>query len=127
MSIELKEWLNSINYSKKNIMITDEDEKDYSPFIINKCMSAHIDSLFPSNEMNMYYGLDNRLQYDYYINMIRKKKRFATWLKYNPDSRLSLIKEYYNYSDRKAREVLDLITPEQFKYIEKSLYKGGRC
>jgi hypothetical protein len=127
MSIELKEWLNSINHSKKNIMITDEDEKEYVPFVINKCMSAHIDSLFQANEMNLYWGLDKKLQYDYYVNVIRKKKRFAPWLKYKPDSRISLIKEYYNYSDRKAREVLDLITPEQFEHIEKSLYKGGKC
>jgi len=82
MKIELKDWLNSINQTKKNIM--DEDSSsitDYAPYIINRCLSGHIDCLMYSNEMNKYSSLDKKLQYDFFINIIRKKKRFSPWLK----------------------------------------------
>ena len=76
--MELKDWLNSINQTKKNLI--DEDplvEKDYPPYIINRCFSGHLDAILFANEMNKYNFLPKRMQYDFYINTLRTKKRFS--------------------------------------------------
>ena len=80
--MELKDWLNSINVTKKNLI--DEDpsiEKDYPPYIINRCFSGHLDAIMFANEMNMYSFLPKKMQYDFFINILRTKKRFSPWLR----------------------------------------------
>ena len=80
--MELKDWLNSINQTKKNLI--DEApsvEKDYPPYIINRCMSGHLDAIMFANEMNMYNFLPKKMQYDFFINILRTKKRFSPWLR----------------------------------------------
>ena len=80
--MELKDWLNSINLTKKNLI--DEDpsiEKDYPPYIINRCFSGHLDAIMFANEMNMYSFLPKKMQYDFFINILRTKKRFSPWLR----------------------------------------------
>ena len=60
----LKDYLNSINISKENLM-EDEDpawEAKYPPYIINKCMSHHMDTVKYANEMNQNPNLDKKLQ-----------------------------------------------------------------
>ena len=69
MEPELKDWLNSINFNKDDL--TEDDEhiiKSYPPFIINKCLSGHIDSVLFANEMNRYHFLDKDMQYKFYLN-----------------------------------------------------------
>ena len=76
--MDLKDWLNSINYTKKNLI--DEDpsiEKDYPPYIVNRCMSGHLDAIMFANEMNMYNFLPKKMQYDFFINILRTKKRYS--------------------------------------------------
>ena len=97
--MELKEWLNSINVTKKNLI--DEDpslEKEYPPYIINRCFSGHIDSIMFANELNKYPNLDKKLQYDFFLNSLRKKKRFSPWLRKDQIKNIDLIKQYYGYS-----------------------------
>ncbi len=80
MTLELKDWLNSLNMSKEDLIDGDPDvEKEYPPFIINKCMSGQMDALMFANEMNKYPSLDKKLQYDFYLNSLRKRKRFSPW------------------------------------------------
>ena len=122
MKLKLSDFLNSINSNKTDLS---EHIDQYSPFIINKCMSAHIDTLFFANELNRFHFLDKDIQYKYYLKVIKKKKRFAPWLKSAEDDNISAIKEYYNYSDKKAKAVLDLLSVDHFTEIKKSLYKGG--
>ena len=43
MKTELKEWLNSINHTKENLTEDPNAIKDYPPYIINKCLSGHLD------------------------------------------------------------------------------------
>ena len=82
MTVELKDWLNSINQTKENIIDIDPDlEKDYPPYIINKCLSGFVDTILFSNEMNMSPHLDKKMQYDFFINIVRKRKRFSPWLR----------------------------------------------
>ena len=100
--MELKDWLNSINYTKKNLI--DEDpsiEKDYPPYIINRCMSGHLDAIMFANEMNMYNFLPKKMQYDFFINILRTKKRYSPWLRKDTIKDIDHVKRYYGYSNEK--------------------------
>jgi hypothetical protein len=126
MRLELKEWLNSINQTKINII--DEDSsviKDYAPFIINKCMGGHIDCIMFANVMNMNHGLDKKLQYDFYINIVRKRKRFSPWIRKDKIKDLECVKSYYDYSNEKAQQALNILTKEQIDFIKSKIETGG--
>jgi hypothetical protein len=126
MATELKQWLNSINQSKVNLI--DEDpsiENEYPPYIINRCLSGHIDCLMYANEMNKYNLLSKKLQYDFYINIIRNKKRFSPWIKKDKVEELEYVKRYYGYSDEKAKQALRLLSIEQINFIKTKLDTGG--
>ena len=75
--MELKDWLNSINHTKANLLEEDPDSvRKYPPYIINRCMSGHIDAILFANEMNKHPNLDKDMQYSFYLNTLRKRKRF---------------------------------------------------
>ena len=125
--MELKDWLNSINQSKINLI--DEDygtEKDYPPFIINKCMSGFMDTVLIANEMNIHSDLPKKMQYDFFINIVRPKKRFSPWLRKEKLDTLELIKNYYHYNDEKARSALRLLSEEQIEFIKQRMKTGGK-
>tara|TARA_B100002019_G_scaffold142592_1_gene122889 strand:+ start:284 stop:673 length:390 start_codon:yes stop_codon:yes gene_type:complete len=127
MSYELKDYLNSINFNKNNLM-DDEDpmwEKKYPAFIVNKCLSGFVDTIMFSNEINQYPGLDNKLQYDFYLNSIRKKKRFSPWLRKDKVQDLDAVKQYYGYSNEKALQALKILNKDQLKFIRDRLNVGG--
>ena len=125
--MELKEWLNSINVTKKNLINEDPSlEKEYPPYIINRCFSGHIDSIMFANELNKYPNLSKKLQYDFFLNSLRKKKRFSPWLRKDQIKNLDLIKQYYGYSNEKAKQVLNILTKEQLSFIRDRLEIGGK-
>ena len=128
MAYELKEYLNSINISKENLMDGDDPmwEKKYSSFIINKCLAPFNDTIMFVNEINMRHHLDTKLQYDFLLNTIRSKKRFAPWIKAEKLEDLEYIKEYYGYSNEKAKQALSILNDDQITTIKNSLNKGGR-
>ena len=124
---ELKDWLNSINHTKKHLM--DEDpslEKDYPPYVINRCLSGHLDCIMIANEMNQYHFLSKKLQYDFFINIVRPKKRFSPWLRKDEIKDLDLIKRYYGYSNEKAKQALRILTKEQLNFIRSKFETGGK-
>ena len=124
--MELKDWLNSINYSKKNLIDEDPDiEKKYPAYIINRCMSGHLDAIMYANEMNLYHNLSSKLQYDFLLNILRSKKRFSPWVKKEELKNLDYVKRYYGYSDEKAKQVLPLLSKEQLTLIQEKLERGG--
>jgi hypothetical protein len=111
-----KEILPSILKTKEYVL---EQESDYVPFIINKALSYHDDCIFYANQMNIMFDLDKKLQYDYFINSIRAKKRsFVQWSKPEKESDLESVKMYFGYSDAKAREALKLLTDEELEMIK---------
>tara|TARA_Y100000114_G_scaffold25104_1_gene20831 strand:- start:581 stop:982 length:402 start_codon:yes stop_codon:yes gene_type:complete len=123
----LKDYLNSINLSKDYLM--DEDpawEKNYPSYVINKCMSHHLDTIMYANEMNIHSHIDKRLQYDFFINIVRPRKRFSPWGKKQKVKDLDLVKKYYGYSNDKAYQALEILTPSQLNYIKDKLNKGGK-
>jgi len=128
MAYELKEYLNSINSTKQNIMDGEDEgyEKKYPAFIINKCLAPPNDCLMLVNEMNRYSFLDKKLQYDFLLNTIVSRKRYASWLRPSKTKNLEYVKEYYGYSNSKSKSVLDILNDEQIEFIKTKLYKGGQ-
>jgi hypothetical protein len=125
--MKLGDYLKTINYTKENIMLIDPlTETKYPPFIVNKSLSYFTDTVLHANEMNRYAHLDNRLQYEYYLNAVRKRKRFSRWDKNNKSEKFDLIKEYYGYSDRKVNDVMDLISDEELGEIKQLLDTGEK-
>ncbi len=120
------EFLNDINYGKKYIMADDLVEKDYNAFMVNRGLSYFNDTALMANEMNVNHHLDSRLQFDFLINIIRKRKRFSKWLKPQIENDVEVVKEYYGYSNEKARQVLPLLSSEQINVLRKKVSKGGR-
>jgi len=120
------DYVNAINYSKKDIMVTREDEKAYAPFMVNRSLSYFSDTVVIANEMNKYHHLDSRLQFSFLINIIRKRKRFSKWVKPELENDLESVKTYYGYSNEKARQILSLLSPSQIKQIKEKVNKGGR-
>ena len=129
MAYELKDYLNAINHSKVNLMETGDEvwQKKYPAYIINRCLSMFWDTLPEANEMNGYHFLSNKVQFDFLLNSIRKKKRFGgRWLKQAKLKNLEYVKEYYGYSNEKAKDALNILTEEQVELIKNTLSKGGR-
>jgi hypothetical protein len=113
------EFLNSINYTKEDVIVDDMTEKSYNGFMINRSLSYFPDTVQFANVMNQYHHLDNKLQYHFLINIIRKRKRFSKWY-------IEVIKKYYSYSNEKARQVLSLLSPDQINIIRQKVDQGGR-
>ena len=124
--MELKDWLNSINFTKENLTEENPDLiREYAPFIINKCLSGQIDTILFANEMNMNHHLDKDMQYSFYLNSLRKRKRFSPWLRKDKVTDLECVKQYYGYSNEKASQALKILTKEQINFIKKRLDIGG--
>tara|TARA_B100001109_G_scaffold99982_1_gene81586 strand:- start:822 stop:1199 length:378 start_codon:yes stop_codon:yes gene_type:complete len=120
------EYVNAINNTKKDIMIDDIAERGYNSFMVNRSLSYFNDTVLYANEMNIHHNIDNRLQFDFLINMVRKRKRFSKWEKVASESDVEVVKEYYGYNNEKARSALSLLTRENINELKKKVYKGGR-
>ena len=116
------ELIKSISSTKKDIL---ENEKDYNAFMVNRGLSYFPDTVLYANEMNKFHHLDNRLQYQFLINTIRKRNRFSKWNKSIESENINAIKRYYNYSNEKARDVLPLLSNENLKTIRGRINHGG--
>ena len=123
-----KFFLKSINTTKENVLLEDSNgkiEEAYNPFIINKSLSHFPDTIMQSNTMNQYFELDKKLQYDFLLNSIRKKKRFTRWIKSNIEENVEIVKQYYKVGNEKAVEILSLLNDEQISTIKSELSEGG--
>ena len=127
MSYELKDYLNSINFTKKDLMKSEDKDwvKKYPAFIINKILSGFQDTIMLVNEVNRNHFLDKDMQYWFLLNSIRSKKRFSPFLRANKLKDIEVVKEFYGYSNEKAKSALDILTKDQLKLIKQKLYKGG--
>ena len=122
-----KDYLPAINHTKKNLMNSDDPmwEKKYPAFMVNKVLSGFQDTVMLCNEMNRNHFLDRDMQFQFLLNSIRSKKRFTPFLKAGKIKDIECVKEYYGYSNEKAKSALNILTKEQLKLIKESLYKGG--
>ena len=119
------EYVKAINDTKQDIMVDDLAEKGYAAYMINRSLSYFPDTVMMANEMNINHHLDNRLQFDFLINIVRKKKRFSKWAKPESISDVEVVKEYYGYSNEKAKNALSLLTSDQIDELKKKVFKGG--
>jgi len=124
----LTKYLTAINYSKEKLLDTDDKdwEKKYPPFIINKGLSYFSDTVMYANEMNKLHHATKHMQFSFYLNSIKSRKRFSKWLKSSKIKDLDVVKQHFGYSNKKAQEALSLMTKKQIDYIKERLYKGGR-
>ena len=121
------EFLNSINTTKQNLIDKDSDaESSYNPFLVNRSLSYFPDTVFMSNEMNRLHHLDAKLQYDFLINIVRKKKRFSKWDKPEERDDIECVKRYFGYSENKAKQVVGLLSESQITTIKSKVSVGGR-
>lgn len=120
-----KDIIPSIQQTKK-VVVTAENERDYVPFVVNRAISFHFDMVLAANQMNLYPSTDALLQYHYLLNTVRAYKRpFQKWQKREIIDNLDAVKEYYNYSNEKAKEALSILSDAQIVEIKKTLNKGG--
>jgi len=120
----LFDFVNSINYKKEDIL-TDENQSQYVPYVVNKSLSYFIDTIFQANEMNVRHTADKRLQFDFLLNSVRSKKRFSKWAKPEKLESIEVIKEYYGYNDERAKEVVNIFCDADINKIKDKLDKGG--
>jgi len=125
--MELKDWLNSINFNKNNLIEEDpETISSYPPYIVNRCLSGHLDTVLFANEMNKYSNLDKDMQYSFFLYTLRKRKRFSPWLKKEQVDDLDLVKKHYGYSNEKAKVAVSLLTKTQIENIRDKHDMGGK-
>jgi hypothetical protein len=119
------DFINSISYNKKNLLEEDpQNIKDYNPWMINKGFSYYHDTIEYANDMNMMYQLDKELQHDYFINIVRPRKRFSKWHKTKKDSDIQAVMKYYGYNVNKAKEALSILTSTQLEHIKQKVEEG---
>ena len=126
MKYELKDWLNSINFTKENLIEDPDMISSYPPYIINRCLSGHLDTVLFANEMNKYSNLDKDMQYSFFLYTLRKRKRFSPWLKKEQVDDLDLVKKHYGYSNEKAKVAVSLLTKTQLETIRNQHDMGGK-
>ena len=125
--MELKDWLNSINFNKDNLIEEDPEAiSSYPPYIINRCLSGHLDTVLFANEMNKHSNLDKDMQYSFFLYTLRKRKRFSPWLKKEQVDDLDLVKKHYGYSNEKAKVAVSLLTKTQIEQIRNKHDMGGK-
>ena len=124
---QLKDYLYSINQYKKNILDDDPSAvKKYPPYVVNRCLSSFTDTVLYANEMNKNSHLPNKMQYDFFLNSVKPRKRFSPWARKDSIDYLDVVKEYYGYNDDKALQALRILTKNQLDKITYLLRKGGK-
>ena len=126
--MKLSDYLKAINHTKEPLLDTDDEfvEKGYIPFVVNRCLSYFPDTIFYVNEMNSCPSFNKKMHFDYLLNSIRKRKRYSKWMKNEECQKVDIIKEYFGYSERKAREVSSLLSDYDIEEMSKYLYTGGK-
>ena len=126
--MKLGDYLKAINKSKEPLMDSEDHfiERDYVPYVVNRCLSFFPDTIIQTNEVNLRYSMDKKMQFDFLRGTIRKGNRYSPWMKENLPKDIELVKEYFNYSNKKAKEALDILTPEDLENIKSKLLKGGK-
>ena len=119
------EIVKAVTHTKENLMVDVHAEKGYAPYMVNRALSFFVDTVFQANEMNRNYHLDNKLQFDYLLNNIRPRKRWSQWLKPEKIDNIDIVKEYYEFSNEKAKNALEILSVDQLEQIKQKLDIGG--
>jgi hypothetical protein len=109
--MKLGDILNSINTGKEP-MISRDTEREYVPYIVARCFSNFPDTIFHANELNSRGVTDRKMHYDYLFHSLRKRKRFSPWQKREESKAVEAVAWFYGISRHKAREYLQILSPE---------------
>ena len=120
------DFVKSVSSTKKDNMVDEIEEKSYAPFLVNKALSYHQDSILLTNEMNCKHGLDNRLQYVFFLNTLRKRNRFSKWEKPYVSKKIDTVKDYYQISTKEAKDYVNLLSDSQLRELKKRMNLGGK-
>lgn len=120
--MKLTPIMTSINQTKEELSI----DNSYSPFIVNRCLSFFIDTIYEVADINCIHGISKKMHYDYLRLCIRPRHRFHPWMKAVEIENLEVIKEYYDLSDKKAIEALEILSDDDIQVLRKKLFKGGK-
>lgn len=120
------DYVTAINDTKQKLIVDDVTEKQYKSFLTNRQLSYFRDTVHVANIMNQFHHIDSKLQFDFLLNIVRKRKRFSKWASADVSEDLDAVKEYYGYSNEKAKVALTLLNPEQLNLIRKRISKGGK-
>lgn len=129
MSSNPFDWINAVTNTKQDLIGESDDpvltEKQYNAFMVNRGLSYFTDTILYANEMNIHHEIDSKLKFDYLLNTIRPKKRFAKWVKKVSEDDLEAVKDYFKYNDEKARQALSILSDDQLTMIKEKLQQGG--
>lgn len=121
------DFLNSINDNKQDLFTDPQAEKDYNAFMVNRGLSYFPDTILYGNEMNRNFDMPKEWQFQFLRLSIPKKKRFSKWHKKDSATDLlKLIMKHYKYSEKRAYEVINILSPTQIEEIRASYETGGR-
>lgn len=133
--VNLTEWLKSINYTKINwfqeqekdgiLIDTDQLEKEYLPFIINRTLSNSSDTVLYAQLMNERPFMTNKMQYDFLLRSIPAKKRFTPWQKRKQDDVIDTLMACFKVTRKRAEEYKKVLSEDQIKDILQKMNKGG--
>ncbi len=122
-----KEIIPSILQGNDHCLDSEEEEKTYNAFVVNRALSQHIDCIFHAQEMNLNGHLDKKLQYDYLFHTIKRyKRKYQKWAKADDNDGLSIIMKYYNCSIGKAKILKSVLSEDQIKVLESRMDVGGK-
>lgn len=121
------DFVNAINYDKRDLFDDVQADKDYAPFIVNRSLSYFPDTVLYANVMNGRGHLSKKMQFEFLKNSIPKKKRYSKWVKKEVASDdLTAVCRFYKYSVEKALEVISILSSEQINFIKQSMETGGK-
>ena len=115
------DFVNSITYDKNDLMDEPYQESVYDPYLVNRALSQHEDTVYLANEMNQYHNLDKKMQYHFLLNTVRKRKRYGKWAKKVDDEMVEYVSAYYGYGPKKAQQAVLLLSDEQLELIKNKI------
>jgi len=126
--MKLADFLTAINYSKESLLDGENNinEKDYTPYVINRCLSYFPDTVLQSNQMNVLPSIAKKMHFDYLRLSVRQRKRFSKWLKDEESEVIDMLKQVYNYSHKTAKEVLPLLSEQDIQLLKEQTFTGGQ-
>lgn len=126
--MELSDFMNSINVSKKNIIRGSESEaaavKAYPAFVVLRSLSYHKE-LIPLVELANMYQMGPQQQYEFLLGTVPKGKRFAKWGKWPKDDMVKKLVEVQKISYDKARELVMILNDAQLVELTTAPDTGG--
>ena len=119
------DWMNQLLIHKKHWNdFTEDEQKKFSPFIINRWLSMDTEFIEIVNIFQKYAigTLEPREVYKWYCDVLPKGKRFNKYIKGKRDKKydkelIQIISEHFQCSKLQTHEYIELINKEELKNI----------